>query len=126
MTILPSGPERRRHLETPGNPAPGRDYMVALQGALADGRSVSVSYVPDRAVVDPGSFGRYLAAIEQLPWESLEQLGAALLDDVANALVPRWARVELSMQSSGGLHHRVRLEERQPHWRNDALVSGLA
>lgn len=121
---LPASPERRHHLGAVASPAPGRDYLVALQAAMAGGRDVAVSYVPDRCVVEPASFARYLSAIEGLPWASLEHLGAAMLDDLANVLVPRWARVELSMRSADGLRHRVRLEERQPHWRNDPLVSG--
>ncbi len=123
MTALPAGPERRRHLDASANPASGRDYLVALQGGMDDGRTISVSYVPDRTIVDPASVARYLAAIEHLPWASLEQLGAAMLEDFANVLVPRWARIELSAHTAGGLRHRVRLEERQPQWRADGLVN---
>lgn len=124
MNVIPPGPERRRHLEFHANPASGRDYLVTLQARMSDGRTVTLSYVPDRAVAEPESFAKYVEALEILAWPCLEHLGAAMLEDLANVLVPRWACIELMAETRHPLQHRVRLEERQPQWRNDALVSG--
>lgn len=123
--MIPAGPSRRAHIEARSNPAFGLDYLVVLEGALAPARLIVVHYVPDRLIADHGSFVRYLAAVESLPWETLEHLGASVMDDIGNALVPRWLRVELRAGAPGTVLHRVRLDDRQPQWRNDALLSGL-
>lgn len=119
--MTPSGPERRSRLAAAPNPGRG-DYVVSLDGALSGGWSVQLHYVPDRAIVGADDFRAYLNMLGGIAWESPEQMGAAMLEDVSNALVPRWLRVELCAQLPGPLTHRVRLEDRQPGWKNEVLT----
>lgn len=118
MSGIPAGPQRRHHLHGQPNPATRCDYLVTLDGALGQRRSVRIAYVPDRLIVERSIFADYLRSLEALPWASPEQLGAALLDDIANTLVPRWLRVEIT-ENTAELVHRVRLDERQPGWKGE-------
>ena len=85
-------------------------------------------YVPDKLIIDPAAFGRYLGALGTLPWESLEKVAVTILDDINNEVVARWVQVALS--APNGTHpgvdsHGVMLEDRQPKWDNPALLSRL-
>ncbi len=117
--------ERRAGLHTAANPAVGRDYVVALEGPLGEGARLSLHYVPDRVVLERAAFARYLAMLEGLGWRNLEQIGAAVLDDINNELVPRWLRVEVVGGGPEAVVQRVRLEDHQPRWANDVLLRGL-
>ena len=66
---------RRQLLSADGNPGGRLDYVVALEGALpGDGEigpgTVGLRYVPDKLVLQPASFGRYMEALaaETWPW----------------------------------------------------------
>ena len=57
--------ERRGLLATQTNPDASLDYVSALEGHIAPaGRAqrttVGVRYVPDKLIIDPAAFGRYL------------------------------------------------------------------
>ena len=59
------------------NPGARLDYVVALGGHMrrdADRAPtrVGVRYVPDRLVLEPAAFGRYLGALGSAGWPSLE------------------------------------------------------
>ena len=66
--------ERRALLETHANPDSALDYVSGLHGTLqAFGLGkptlLSIHYVPDRLIIDPAAFGRYLEALSALgPW----------------------------------------------------------
>ncbi|MCZ6466802.1 MAG: hypothetical protein O6829_05960, partial [Alphaproteobacteria bacterium] len=90
--------------------------------------TVGVRYVPDKLIIDPAAFGRYLGALGTLPWESLETVAVTILDDINNEIVARWVQVALSAPNGAhpGLdNHGVMLEDRQPKWDNPALLSRL-
>lgn len=56
-------------------------------------------------------------------------LAMALLGDFSNELVPRWIEIVVVTESSGPAGertHRVVLQDRQPKWRNDDLLSRLS
>ncbi len=125
--------ERRNLLATERNPDIKLDYVISVTGHMAthgevDSSSVSLRYVPDREILDPASFGRYLDALGTLKWESLEEAAAAVLNDVNNELVARWVQVAISApdQVHPGIdRHEVLLEDRQPNWDNAGLLSRL-
>ena len=125
--------ERRGLLATQTNPHASLDYVSALEGHIAPvGRTqrttVGVRYVPDKLIIDPAAFGRYLGALETLPWESLEKVAVTILDDINNEVVARWVQVALSAPDDahpGVDSHGVMLEDRQPKWDNPALLSRL-
>ena len=125
--------ERQRFLKTSENPDPQLDYVSSLQGALqAFGHGmptrVTIQYVPDRAIVEPAAFGRYLETLSTLEWDSLEALATTILGDFNNELVTRWVRVAATApeESSPGVGtHEVLVEDRQPDWDNPGLLQRL-
>lgn len=112
--------ERRALLLSRPNPLPKADYLAMLEGRMGD-RTMTLAYVPDRLVLPPETLASYLAVLDGLSWPSLEALGAVLLEDINDVLVPRWLRVTLCRED-GGIRHRLRLEDRQPRWDNDRVV----
>ena len=90
--------------------------------------TVGVRYGPDKLLIGPAAFGRYLGALGTLPWESLEQVAVTILDDINNEVVARWVQVALSVPNDahpGVDSHGVMLADRQPKWDNPALLSRL-
>jgi len=125
--------ERRQHLKTRPNPGGALDYVASLQGAmpafgLGPPTRVAIHYVPDRAIVEPAAFGRYLETLASAPWDSPERLATTILGDFADALVARWTRVVVALPEGaypGVGAHQVAIEDRQPGWDNRALLSRL-
>jgi len=123
--------ERRGHLKTLANPGGKIDYVAGLQGtvqAFGHGKAtrVAIHYVPDRAIVEPAAFGRYLETLTSVEWGSLEELATAILGDFSNELVARWMRVVMTSPEGaypGVGTHQVMIEDRQPGWDNPALLS---
>ena len=126
--------ERRALLETHANPDSALDYVSGLHGTLqAFGLGkptlLSIHYVPDRIIIDPAAFGRYLEALSALEWDSLEQLATEVLGDFNDHLIGRWVRVVVTAPEGaypGVGSHEVLIEDRQPGWDNPSLLSRLA
>jgi len=122
---------RRNLLMTMPNPGAGMDYVVCLDGRVKSQAkiaeiTVSLNYVPDRVILDPAAFGRYLDALSQVPWSSLESVAVAILEDVNNEVVARWVQVAVKVRDAvhaNGGAHGVTLEDRQPTWENKSLLS---
>jgi len=125
--------ERRRLLVTRPNPESTVDYVSGLQGMLqAFGHGgptrVNVHYVPNRTILEPAAFGRYLESLTALDWGSLEELATAVLADLNDEVVARWVRVVVTAPEGaypGVGAHQVMIEDRQPDWDNPALLSRL-
>ena len=125
--------ERRNLLSTAKNPDPKLDYVASLSGYMAQlgthQRSLVVlRYVPDRLILEPSAFGRYLEAMGTITWSSLENAAATLLNDINNELVARWVQVSVSAPDQmhpGIASHDVLLEDHQPNWENAGLLSRL-
>ena len=113
------------------NPGVRHDYLVRLGGSLdhpATGAvALTLHYVPDRLIADAAGFAAYLEALGGARLDSLEALAARAIDDVSNAKVPRWARVTATADAAAaGGAHAVLVEDSQPGWSNDPLLSVLA
>jgi hypothetical protein len=113
------------------NPDLRHDYLVRLMGNVSHAGGgnahLTLHYVPDRLIADAAGFNAYLDAIGSATHETLEALAACVLEDVNNALVPRWVRITLTADSaSAGSKHAVLSEDSQPGWDNDPLISVLA
>jgi 7-cyano-7-deazaguanine reductase len=66
--------------------------------------------------------------LEGAGFASLEALATAVLDDINNEVVARWVQVVISAPAPdepGVDGHSVMLEDRQPKWENDSLLSRL-
>ncbi len=122
---------RRSLIATGSNPDPLLDYVVSLEGSIAGAGNtapiaINLRYIPDKVIVEPASFSRYLEALASIDWPSLEELAVTLLGDVNNEVVARWVHVSLSTPASQGLDtHMVMLEDRQPKWDNPQILSRL-
>ena len=116
---------RREILETAENPDQGLDYVITLEGSMgiSSGPEISrvqVRYVPDKSTLSAQSFQKYLKILDKFESEGPEATAIAVLDDLNNEVVPRWVQINLTIGS-----HQVLLEDRQPAWDNQALLSRL-
>jgi hypothetical protein len=111
------------------NPRIGMDYIVALDGAVgSDGRCrVRLTYVPDKLLLEAGGFAAYLAAFDDSAAARSETMALAILDDIGNEIVPRWAQVVVSqtLGETGAGMQCVIVEERQPSWDNARILARL-
>jgi len=125
--------ERRTLLVTTLNPSPKLDYVTAFEGridvSVSEGSTeIVLRYVPDRHILEAASFEKYLQVIEQTKWPSLEEIAVTLLDDIRNELVARWVQVNVKSNPIGLSHlhgHSLTLEDYQPNWQNEDLLSHL-
>lgn len=119
---------RRSLLTTAANPGPHHDYLVSLTGfvhrtgAVNGHTTLSIRYVPDRAILAPPIFELYLDALagQDRPPETL---AITVLDDLNNELLPRWLQVAVTRDHP--FDHRVVVEDRQPTWDNPAVMARL-
>ncbi len=126
--------ERRRLLVSERNPGGQLDYIIHLDAELGAIGAVDVrvrlAYVPDRDILQPGAFEVYLTLLSKQPWLSLEAMALAMLGDLNNEIVPRWAMVQLRSGRRMGepqtISHGVTVEDRQPGWSNPELLAQLA
>ncbi|WP_207455123.1 hypothetical protein [Azospirillum sp. SYSU D00513] len=109
-------------LTTGANPDARHDYLVELSGEAMPGTALTVRYVPDRLVARADGFAAYLAALAGFDGGP-EALALAVLDDLNNELVPRWA--EVAVARTAPLPHRVTVEDRQPNWDNPHLFARM-
>jgi len=124
---------RRSLLSAVRNPDSKLEYVISISGHMtpfdSDQRSgVVLRYVPDRLILDPPAFGRYLDAMGSFQWPSLEEAAVTLLNDISNELVARWVQVSViaPQHIDPGIHsHDVLLEDRQPNWDNAGLLARL-
>lgn len=125
--------ERCALLVSQSNPDATLDYVSGLKGKLrafghGEAARVNIHYVPDRLIVEPASFGRYLEALTTIEWPSLEALATAILSDFNNELIARWVRVRVMVPEGaypGVGSHEVMVEDQLPTWGNETLLSRL-
>ena len=124
--------DRRSLLATTPNPDAKVDYVSALKGTIPPGgeggkTAIALSYVPDKLIIEPAAFGRYLEAL-RAKRGSLEEVAVTILNDINNEVVPRWVQVSAAAPEgadAGRVEHGVTVEDRQPRWDNPALLSRL-
>ena len=127
--------DRRKLLATRPNPDGTLDYLATLEGEIAPLKGcpgtaarIGLVYVPDKGILAPASFGRYLEALAEVSWDSLEGVAVTVLGDINNEVVARWVRVAVSagpVLLPGLNAHTVMAEDRQPNWDNPDLLSRL-
>ncbi|MBT3238843.1 MAG: hypothetical protein HOL37_02050 [Rhodospirillaceae bacterium] len=125
--------ERRKHLPTTRNPDGKLDYVTTLVGHMAavsdmERSSVTLRYVPDKLILEPAAFGKYLDVLGTVEWPTLEEAAAVILNDINNELIARWVQVSIDTPDQvhpGIASHEVLLEDQQPKWSNPELLSRL-
>lgn len=121
--------QRRSLLSSAPNPDPRLDYVVTLRetitASVSDAPlSVRLRYVPDRLILVPESLKSYLLQTGVMDWSSLEEFAVTVLNDVNDDLIARWIEVSLHFEGDG-TRHEVVLEERQPQWQEQDILSRL-
>ena len=127
---------RRGLLRMTPNPEGRLDYVVTLKGHIGTTQesrqaTVQLSYVPDKFILEDTAFRQYLDALADAEWSVIEELAALILHDLNNEVVARWARVSVARtarsEAAEGSErlHTVTIEDRQPHWDNQELLTRL-
>jgi len=108
---MPSVPGRE--LEAVPNPSPGRDYEIRCETSeftcicprtgQPDWAVVTVSYVPDRSIVELKSLKLYLWGYRQ-EGAFHEDVTNRILDDLVAAIAPRRMTVRTDWNVRGGIH----------------------
>ncbi len=125
--------DRRALLQSLNNPDISLDYVSHFSGHINLDRcvfehTVDLYYVPDKLIILPNSLERYLEAIGDAQWDTLELLTTSILEDIQNEIVPRWVRIRITEKTSDFRvlrEHSTSAEDAQPGWENDELVARL-
>lgn len=110
-----------RNLKTPKievwkNQYPDKEYMVSLdcleftcicpKTGLPDFARITIQYIPDKFCVELKSFKLYLNSYRNVGIFH-EHVTNKILDDFASACKPRFARIEIEMNTRGGIKTTV-------------------
>ena len=108
---MPSTPGR--DLEAVPNPHPGRDYEIRCESpeftcvcprtGQPDFATVTVTYVPDRSIVELKSLKLYLWSYRD-EGAFHEDVTNRILDDLVAAVAPRRMTVRTDLNVRGGIH----------------------
>jgi 7-cyano-7-deazaguanine reductase len=122
MVSRPSG----KALQTFANPTPGRDFRIHVEipeftclcpvTGQPDFAELSLDYVPDRACVELKSLKLYVWSFRDVG-AFHEAVTNRILDDLVNAIRPRYMRMTARFNVRGGLFTTVVAEHRKPGWR---------
>ena len=115
---------RRALLQTAAAPQPRHDAVVILENDGL-GAVLRLRYVPDRDVLVPDSLVQYVRTLAEMTFNSFEETAQTILEDINDQVIPSWVEVTLR-QTRDGMHHEVRIEDRQPGWHDRGLLDRLA
>ena len=114
-----------KQLDVFDNPNPGRDYLIHLQvpeftclcplTGQPDFAIFTIDYIPDRLCVELKSLKLYAWSFRD-EGAFHEAVTNRVLDDLAAATQPRFARVTARWGVRGGIFTNVVVEHRQPGW----------
>ena len=121
---MPSEPPPRALLRTEPAPTTASPMVVTLTQPVGIADKLTISYVPDRDILQAGALAKYIASQPSLQVfgreTQLEGLAATIADDFADQVVPRWHRVTLQARN-----YVVTVEDRQPGWDHPTLLSSV-
>lgn len=104
-------------------PHPRHDAIVTLRGAF-QGKNLRLRYIPDRDVILTECLAIYLEALSNHENVTLEAISQTILEDFNDQVIPSWLEVTLT-SDAGSFSHQVRVEDRQPHWKDRGLLDRL-
>lgn len=120
MSTQPSGA-----LETFPNPEPGRDYSIRIRvpeftclcpkTGQPDFAELLLEYVPDARCVELKSLKLYVWSFRD-QGAFHEAVTNRILNDLADALAPRFLRLTANFNVRGGIYTSVVAEHRHPDW----------
>ncbi len=121
LSLLGSKAAPSRKLETFPNHHPERDYVVTLKTSeftclcpatgQPDFARITIQYIPDKKIVESKSLKLYFWSFRN---EGVfnEHLANVILDDLVQALAPRWCKVTAEFAVRGGIGITVDAEHR--------------
>jgi 7-cyano-7-deazaguanine reductase len=120
---MPSSPSKT--LETFDNPRPTRDYAIHMRlpeftclcpkTGQPDFATLYLDYVPDRLCVELKSLKLYLWSFRD-EGAFHEAVTNRILDDLVQAIAPRYLRLTADFNVRGGIYTSVVVEHRAPGW----------
>ena len=126
---MPSRPARK--LDTFANPAPQRDYHIHMRipeftcvcplTGQPDFATVTVDYIADRKCVELKSLKLYMWSFRDVG-AFHERVSNEILDDIVQAVAPRFARVTTRWYVRGGIFTNIVAEHRKRGWKNAPRV----
>jgi 7-cyano-7-deazaguanine reductase len=123
LTLLggKAGPVKK--LEVFPNHHSERDYTVTLATSeftclcpmtgQPDFAKITIRYIPDKSIVESKSLKLYLASFRN-EGAFHEHVANVILDDLVNAMAPRWCKVSAEFAVRGGIAITVDAEYRKP------------
>jgi len=119
LTFLGRKVKPVKRLETFPNHHPGRNYTVTLQTeeftcvcpktGQPDFARLTIQYIPARAILESKSFKLYLWSYRE-KGVFHEHVVNAILDDLTEALAPKWCKVMGEFSVRGGIAITVEAE----------------
>jgi len=119
LSLLGKGTKPQKNLETFPNHHPNRDYVVTLRAdeftcvcpatGQPDFGKLTIQYIPSQKIVESKSLKLYLWSYRN---EGVfhEHLANVILDDLVEALAPRWCKVMAEFAVRGGISITVEAE----------------
>ena len=114
--------EPSKNLETFPNKHPDRDYVVTLETdeftcicpktGQPDFATITINYIPDKKIVETKSLKLYFWSYRN-EGTFQEHVANVILDDLVDALDPRWCEVVADFSARGGIGITVKAEHRQ-------------
>ncbi|HJL70295.1 MAG TPA: preQ(1) synthase [Anaerolineales bacterium] len=124
LTLLGRDAQPSRRLETFPNRHPDRDYTIKLRTkeftcvcpatGQPDFAALTIEYVPVERILESKSLKLYLWSFRN---EGIfhEHVANTILDDLVQALEPRWCKVTAAFSTRGGIGITVDAEHQRPH-----------
>jgi len=119
LSLLRRGAKPTKRLETFPNHHPGRDYSVTLRTdeftcvcpatGQPDFAKLTIQYIPDKRILESKSLKLYLWSFRN-QGAFHEHVTNAILDDLVEALSPRWCKVTADFSVRGGISITVEAE----------------
>jgi len=113
-------------LETFANPNPERDYTIHIKvpeftclcpkTGQPDFATLFIDYVPDQRCVELKSLKLYMWSFRD-EGAFHEAVTNRILNDLAGALEPRFARITAEFYVRGGIYTTVTAEQRRAEWK---------
>ncbi len=119
LSLLGKGTRPQKKLETFPNHHPNRDYVVTLRTdeftcvcpatGQPDFGELTIQYIPNKKIVESKSLKLYLWSYRN---EGVfqEHLANVILDDLVEALEPRWCKVTAGFAARGGISIMIEAE----------------
>ena len=127
---MPSKPSRR--LETFANPTPRRDYRIHMEipeftclcpkTGQPDFATLTLDYVPDQRCVELKSLKLYVWSYRN-EGAFHEAVTNRILDDLVQAMKPRFIRLTAEFYVRGGIYTTVVAEHRKAGWKPAPAVA---